>query len=131
MAESVFFSSDVHAWQDEVVEMGEKLRGDALRFVHAQRAGGGTNLFDAVAMAFADELVDTVYVLSDGQPNMGSVIGTEAIRRAVKQMNSYREIQIHCIAIGDDSEVMRLLAEDSGGEYRNVGRPPEPEEEEE
>lgn len=126
----VFFSSDVHAWQDEVVPLEKRMREDALRFVARQRAMGATNLYDAVALAFDDPLVDTVYVLSDGQPNAGSVVGTEPIRRAVKRINSFRGIQVHCIAIGDDSEVMRLLAEDSGGVYRNVGKPPKPEEEE-
>ena len=119
----IFFDSDVRAWKDQVEALDEWTRAEALSFVRIQKPAGATNLFDAVELAFEDELVDTIYVLSDGSPNVGRITDLQAIRGEIERINSVRDVRIHCISVGQRSSLLRNLAEDSGGEYVEVGIP--------
>ena len=53
----------------------------------------------ADASALKNKL-DTVFVLSDGQPSVGKLIDTDEIRKAVKKLNETFRVVIHAIAIG-------------------------------
>ena len=98
----------------------EEILGEALEYSRGQRPGGGTNIYDALMAAFVDERVDTIYLLSDGDPSAGSVIDPALIRTRIARFNRARKVQIHCIALGADNALLKGLAADSGGEYRLV-----------
>lgn len=82
--------------------------------------GQGTNIFDALELAFADPKVDTIFLLTDGEPSVGKVVAPEAILEEVRRWNRTRQIVIHCIGLGIDSELLKRLAADTGGQYRCV-----------
>jgi hypothetical protein len=113
----VFFSSGVSSWQDELIPMDEKVLVEALEFTNRHGAGGGTNVFGALMAAFDDPEVDTLYLLSDGEPSVGEIIDTAKIHDRVLRLNETRKIRIHCISIGESSTFMKGLAEASGGTY--------------
>lgn len=113
----VFFSSGVSAWQDELVPMDERVLVEALEFTNRHGAGGGTNVFGALMAAIDDPEVDTLYLLSDGEPSVGELIDTAKIHDRVLRLNETRKIRIHCISIGKSSTFMKGLAEATGGAY--------------
>jgi len=120
----IFFDSRIRKWKKGVVPLDQEVRAEAMEFVTRQRAVGGTNLFDGLALAFRDPLVDTIYVLSDGQPSAGSITDPEEIRMEVRHRNRQRRIQIFSVSVGRKSALLKQLAEDGGGEYVEVGIPP-------
>ncbi|QDU86320.1 von Willebrand factor type A domain protein [Planctomycetes bacterium Pla163] len=79
-------------------------------------ASGGTNIYDGLRTAFADPEIDTIVVLSDGEPTEGEVLEINAIRQLAKRWNEHRGVVIHTVQIGATFELLRWLAEDSGGE---------------
>jgi hypothetical protein len=113
----VFFSSGVNAWQDELIPMDEKVLVEALEFTNRNGAGGGTNVFGALMAAFDDPEVDTLYLLSDGEPSVGEVIDTAKIHDRIIHLNAARKIRIHCISIGESSTYMKGPAQATGGTY--------------
>ena len=114
----MFFETEIHLWSDGMAKAGEKSRKSASAFVAKQEPMGGTNLYDALEAVFTDyEMdVDTIYVLSDGQPN-GS---PQRIREAVREWNSLRHVTVHTISLGGVVPLMQQLADDTGGEFRQV-----------
>lgn len=114
----IFFSSGVSPWQDELVAKDEKVHGAAVDFTTRQAPGGGTNIYDALLAALDDRRVDTIYLLSDGDPAGGAVTDPTLIRERIAKLNRVRKVQIHCISIGKKSRFMRLLAEENGGVYK-------------
>ena len=80
-------------------------------------AAGGTNLYGSLEFAFEDPDVDTIFLLSDGEPSVGDVIDPQLIREVVAERNETRGVVINTIAIGADLEVLEWLAEDSGGTH--------------
>ena len=113
----ITFSDGVTRWKPRITELTPETLADAKSFVERFRAGGGTNLFGGVSAAFEDQDVDTVYVLSDGEPTAGDIKDPAAIRSTIAGWNARRGVKIHCISVGLDLAVLRWLAEDSGGTY--------------
>lgn len=114
----IFFASDAFSWSDDLVKMSKKTREESLEYVTRQKPGGGTAVFDALELAFEDRRIDTIYLLTDGDPSAGRITDPGRIREEVKRWNTTRHVAIHGIAIGKESPLLRNLAADSGGEYR-------------
>ena len=114
----VVFSSDVDTWLDGVAQSSGGDRAQAKQFVAALGAGGGTNLYDSLRTAFADPDVDTIFVLSDGEPSVGEITDPELIRERVAEWNQHRRIVIHTIGVGGTFQILEWLATDSGGSHR-------------
>ncbi|HEU4420074.1 MAG TPA: hypothetical protein VFT55_14160, partial [Planctomycetota bacterium] len=75
------------------------------------------NLYDSVKMAFEDKDVDTIFIMSDGEPTNGEVIDPHNIREYVEFCNKHRKVKINCISIGGNLEILEWLAADAGGKY--------------
>ena len=127
--------SDVgRAWEEKLVPAtGENTRR-AIRFVQKLEPVNGTNMWDGLHLAFRDEDVDTIFFLSDGTPTVGPVVDQDAILAEVHEMNRWRRVRIHTVALikGEPpvmtneenpaaaSAFMRRLAEENDGEFREV-----------
>jgi len=116
----IFFESGVSSWSDQLTEMSASVREDALRFLGKQRPAGGTAVFDALDEAFQDDRIDTIFLLTDGDPSAGRIQDPRRLASEIARMNTTRLIQINCISIGQDSALLKQLAADSSGSYKAV-----------
>ena len=114
------FSDNALPMEEVLIEMDDTLREDAFLFVEGLRAAGGTNVYEGLAAAFEDEVVDTIYLLTDGVPSAGAITDSTELREEVARWNSTRGIRIHSISVGKASALLKGLSEDSGGEYVEV-----------
>ena len=111
------FSGMARPWQRKALRLDTKNRADAIGFARALRAGGGTNIYDALKFAFDDPKIDTIYLLSDGEPSQGEITQIEELADAVRRWNRERRIVIHTISFGRDSRLLQRLAKESNGKY--------------
>ncbi|MDF1838139.1 MAG: VWA domain-containing protein [Planctomycetota bacterium] len=117
----VAFSGGVDNWAAEPLAGSQEPNHDeAKEWVKALGAGGGTNLYGSLEKAFEDPDVDTIVVLSDGEPSVGDIIDPGSIREAVQAMNTNRNVRIHTIALGGTLQILEWLAEDSGGRFIQI-----------
>jgi hypothetical protein len=120
-ANLVFFDDAITPWQKRLRAMDDKARNEALVFVGAREDGGGTNIHGALAAAFDDDSVDTVYLLSDGDPSSGAVTEPLELRAEIDLWNRVASVTVHCVSVGQESKLLAHLAHDSGGYYLAVG----------
>ncbi len=67
--------------------------------------------------------VDTIFFLSDGRPSVGELVDPDDILVAVLQLNQFRRVTIHTIAIGEfQKDFMFDLAGKNGGVFVDLGR---------
>ena len=114
----VKFSERATAWEEALTQCTPEAYEEAVEFNDDLRPGGGTNLVGALDLAFADPEVDTIFVLSDGEPTMGWTTAPDVIRDHVARLNQHRGVVVHAIAIGGGLQILEHLAADSGGAYR-------------
>ena len=66
---------------------------------------------------------DTLFFLSDGRPSVGELVDPDDILEAVLELNRFRRVVIHTIAIGEfQKDFMEFLARDTGGIFMDLGR---------
>ena len=116
----ITFDAEFGAWQKQLQPMSGSGRGRAIQFVRSIRTGVGTNVFDTLEHALEDKRVDTIYLLTDGEPTRGRITEPAAILREVDRLNRLRAATVHCIAFGAESEFLENLAQQNGGKYRFV-----------
>jgi hypothetical protein len=114
------FNNGVAPWRKDMAKNTEADRQEALVWIERLGASGGTNLYDSLQIAFADKDVDTIYVMSDGEPNVGGEIDPYRIRADVATWNDHRKVVINTIAVGGNFEILEWLAQDSGGKHVQI-----------
>ncbi len=116
----VRFNTLVDSWRPYLEKLNTALRLDATRFVDASTPAGLTNLFDAIERTFADEKVDTIFLLSDGAPTTGKYLETTKILDQVRDMNRFRKIKINTIGFNlkpEERQLLELLADQNFGVF--------------
>jgi len=118
----VFFNTSVNRWRQVLTPLktGGKFdtKASALAAVRYLDAQGLTNLYGALRVVFRDEEVDSIILLSDGNPTAGAIIDPDSILDAVKRWNRTMQITIHVVAIGSvDRYFMRQLALITNGTF--------------
>jgi hypothetical protein len=111
------FNAAVQKWKDTAVAMTDKTRAEAVDWVEHLGSRGGTNIYDAIVFAFADPTIDTIFLLTDGEPSAGTVTDLGLIRQHIAGWNATRHVKIHCIAVGSDFPLLEWIAQDAGGTY--------------
>jgi HEAT repeat protein len=115
------FQSSVDRWQKgAIVEATDANRQAAITWVERLGAQGATDLYDAVKLAFDDKEVDTIFIMSDGEPTNGEIIDPQRIREEVAFWNKHRHVKINTIAVGGNFDILEWLAVDSGGTHLRV-----------
>ncbi|QDU69778.1 HEAT repeat domain-containing protein [Engelhardtia mirabilis] len=110
------FSFDVNGWKDALTRGSVEAKAEASEYISSLRAGGGTNLYSALQAAFDDPEMDTLVVLSDGEPSVGDITEPGMIREQVATWNQERHVIIHTVQVGGQFKILEWLAKDSGGE---------------
>ena len=129
----VMFANDITPWKTEMTVASDETRKSAVAFVEGSPVVGATNTYGALETAFqtgepakskpsdayADPLLDTIILLSDGKPTRGRTTKTAEIRAAVREWNLRRRVTVHTIAFGKDAdfEFLEGLATDTGGSF--------------
>jgi len=116
----ISYGSEVHPLWDALRPLNAENRDELLEKVRKFNMAGSTNIFDTIERAFADPDVDTIYLLTDGDPSAGRVKDVDGIAEEVRRWNRTRQLVIHCIGIGIDSSLLKRLAADNGGAYKFV-----------
>lgn len=116
----IAYETGVKPLWDELRLLDDDNRAAILARVKQLEVAGGTNIFDALEKAFADPAVDTIYLLTDGEPSAGRLIAPDDIADEVRRWNLRRQVVIHCIGLGIDSALLKRLAAESGGSYKYV-----------
>ncbi len=111
------FSDKAEPFEEGLLRASEESLEDAQEKTLELRANGGTNMYAGLEMAFELADCDTIVLLGDGAASIGVSTDPDVIRKRVASWNEDRGVKIHTVAIGVDLDILRWLAEDSGGQH--------------
>jgi hypothetical protein len=121
----VAFNTQVWPWRKELAVATRANKQDAARFVHQLSARGRTAPYDALEVAFHYD-AEAIYLLSDGDPNLGKIVDPAGIITAISGANRGRRLSIYTIGIapgaaeGANELFMKTLAEQNFGLHKRV-----------
>lgn len=127
----VTYAADVGVFRDgKMVPATKSNKEKAFEWIQGLTANGATNIFDAVEKAFSivdtrrlakqlSQGADTIFLMTDGEPNRGKIVEPDLIRAEVQKMNRDRKITLHAIGVGKDHNkaFLERLASENQGEY--------------
>ncbi len=118
----IAYSCSVSSWRPATVEATPENKAQALQWVDALEAGGGTATGPATALALADGQCLAFVLLTDGAPSCGAYPDAEAHRRMILNANEqHATINVFGVdARGDWRVFCQNVARDSGGSYYDV-----------
>ncbi|HYE97731.1 MAG TPA: HEAT repeat domain-containing protein, partial [Planctomycetota bacterium] len=93
----VFFDDRIEPWHNRQLRPLKSDLKEALAIVARAEPRGSTNIFDALELAFQHREVDTIFLLSDGEPSHGRIVEPTDILREVRRANRTRQIAVHTI----------------------------------
>ncbi|MFA5794134.1 MAG: HEAT repeat domain-containing protein [Candidatus Brocadiia bacterium] len=123
----LFYSSAFSIWKNELVPATTENKMAAIAIVEKQSPGGRTNIYDVLEAAYrisgtagmskseakrvatgggkgspVESIggVDTIFLLTDGNPNEGKIFDAAGIVDSVRKWNEFRKIKINTIAVG-------------------------------
>ncbi len=90
----------------------------AVAFLEELEIRGGTNIYGVLSDALASG-ADTIFLLSDGEPNKGTIIDPALLIEEFAARNAHGAATIHTIGLSQDqnAELLVNLAHRSGGRY--------------
>jgi hypothetical protein len=126
----IHFSKDATAWSKYGPQAASRdAKAAILKEVLDLRPAGATNICDALRLAFDPDdkagfrvtyrdSIDTIYLLSDGDPTGGPISDRLHLLSDIHDRNRVRRIKIHTIGLGArNSLFLRELARQSAGTY--------------
>ncbi len=127
----VLFNSVIRAWKKSPVPANESNKGRAISLIRNATPDKETNYYDAFRQVFGlarDEMPgsrfkktpDTVFFLTDGQPTVGDITGTDELLSWFRQENRFAQLRCHVIAFGSkglDIHFLTTLATENGGKF--------------
>jgi len=122
----VWYEATPSPWKQELVPATWTNKLEAIQAADKITASGGTNIWDALEMAYkmlevpqpkqavspvvldkkapyatSTNGVDTIFLMTDGKPNTGRINVPDDILSELKKVNRLRKVTIHTICVGD------------------------------
>ena len=115
----IVFENSVKKLNKQLVQANATNKNLAIAYLEKLSSGGGTNISDALEESFGFQDVETIFLLSDGEPTAGKITNPDGIVSKAKEWNSSQKVIIHTIGLGEDcdKEFMKKLANENGGQF--------------
>ena len=114
----VVYSESYAVWEKKLAAGTPRNKKKVHKFVAALHGNGTTNIADSLDKAL--ELApDTIYLLSDGDPNRGRLSDLNALLAEFVERNVRARLVVHTVGIGEaaGSTFLKELARRTGGRY--------------
>jgi uncharacterized protein YegL len=133
----IAFNSTIQQWSKTMMDAKDEVKEEAIKWVMALSASGGTYTDGALRLAFqiaglaavdkayTEVNVDTIILMSDGEPTDNGwpdtkLMPVQEILDHVKEWNAQKRVVIHTVAMDlkDDGRLfLKNLAEQNGGTF--------------
>ena len=103
------------------LELSARTAKRALEFVDEATAGGSKNIWQALETVLADPDIDTVFLLSSGEPEIGTYVHWNRVTWQLREQNRFRKLVVHTVVFSDSDwyrEQLVKISEATGGEHR-------------
>ncbi|MHC4663848.1 MAG: HEAT repeat domain-containing protein [Planctomycetota bacterium] len=122
------FSTAVSPWKTAIQKASRASKADSIEFVNKWDPVGLTNLYGVIEAALTDKEVNTLYILSDGEPTTGAYgkgVDPDTFVNAVMDLIEKRgeKVRIHAFGFGlrgRGRAILVNLAERTGGTFRDL-----------
>jgi len=110
----------VRAYQDRPAKLTKSVARKALEFHEKSPINGRKDIWAALMAVIDNPDLDTAYLLSSGEPDVGEYVHWNRVTYQLKEINRFHKVIFHTIAYSDNKwyrDQMEKIAEATGGEF--------------
>jgi hypothetical protein len=111
---------EIEAFEKKPVTLNKRTAKKALHFAAAPAKGREKDIWNALATVVPDQSLDTVYLLSSGEPDTGLYVHYNRVTRHLADLNRFHMVTVHCVAYTDSTwfrDQIQKIAEATGGSF--------------
>jgi len=116
------YELEVQAFSEKhPVELDPKSVKKALGFVTEQRLRGNKDIWQVLERVVSDPDIDTIYLLSSGEPDTGRYVHWNRVTEHLKDINRFQKVTVHTIAYSNNKwyrDQLEKIAEATGGDFK-------------
>ena len=122
--EIIAYNEFEQPYAGKLVQATPPQKSGAIQFIYSLVAERKTDIYDTLSDALAvDPNLEAILFLSDGEPNVGTIVDCPTIVQRITQQNASQRTAINTIGIdarGAAEEFLKQLAADNFGTYRSI-----------
>jgi len=114
------YEVEIAACTSKPVKLTAKSRQKALDFASAPSKGRAKDIWQALFTVVPDATLDTMYLLSSGEPDTGLYVHWNRVTRHLADLNRYHKVVVHTVAYTDNEwfrDQLQKLAQVTGGHF--------------
>lgn len=116
----VTYGAAFHQYEDEPVVLDKKTEKAALEFVDGVRCAGNKAIWDILEKVVSDPDIDTIYLLSSGEPEIGLYVHFNRVTEHLAELNRFHKVVVHTVAYTDskwNQDQLKEISAVSGGKF--------------
>lgn len=117
------YAETTRVFEDKgAVELTARNKKKALEFVEEAPRGRQKDIWAAIEAVLEDPELDTAFLLSSGEPDIGTYVHWNRVTWHLADLNRFRKVTFHAIAYTDSNwyrQQLEKIAEVTGGEFRH------------
>ena len=115
------YHEEVKSFSKKPVELTAKNQKRALKFIKDMKLGIAKDIWQLLEAVIEDPTLDTAYLLSSGEPDIGTYVHWNRVTDHLKDMNRFHKVVVHTIAYSDRKwyrDQLEKIAQATRGEFR-------------
>jgi HEAT repeat protein len=115
------YREEVEAFRKEPVALDPKEQEKALRFVARQGTKGAKDIWKALETVVGDPAIDTAYLLSSGEPDVGLYVHWNRVTRHLQDLNRFHKVVVHTVVYSESQwfrDQLEKIAAATGGRFQ-------------
>lgn len=116
----VVYGAKTQHFAKQPTPLDAKARADAAKFVAGVKCEGRKNIWEVLENACSQDDVDTVYLLSSGEPEVGLYVHWNRVCEQLAILNRHHKIVIHGVSYSDSKwyrDQIEHVATSTGGKF--------------
>ncbi len=114
------YADQLDPFQRKPVTLNDRSREAAIQFVMSKPCSGRKDIWNALLTVVEDPDIDTVYLLSSGEPEIGLYVHWNRVVEHLADVNRFHKLTVHSVAYSSNAwyrTQLEKIATATGGEF--------------
>jgi HEAT repeat protein len=114
------YSTEVSAFSRKSVKLDDRQRKAAVSFVKNEPNDHQKDIWNALKTVMEDPELDTIYLLSSGEPEVGEYVHYNRVTLYLRDLNRFHKVVVHGVAYHENQwyrDQIQKITEATGGEF--------------
>ena len=113
------YNEGIEAFSKKPVQLDAKSRKKAMSFVEKTSLVGNKDLWAVLEAVIADPMIDTIYMLTSGEPDVGLYVHGNRIAESIADVNRFQKVVLHAVAYSKEAywRHIRQISDAMGGQF--------------